>query len=74
MVTGVWSGEGQGIETASGRCYLPGMADTTKADVAELRGDITEIRNDLLWMKRIGGVIIVLLAVPILRDILSVLN
>lgn len=46
----------------------------TKADVAELRGSIAEIRNDLLWMKRIGGVIVVLLAVPILRDLLSALN
>ena len=53
----------------------------TKADLAETRGELVglrselvEIRNDLLWMKRIGGVIVVLLAVPILRDLLSALN
>ena len=38
------------------------------------KADLAEIRNDLLWMKRIGDVIVVLLAVPILRDLLSVLN
>ena len=38
------------------------------------KADLAEIRNDLLWMKRIGGVIVVLLAVPILRDLLSALN
>ncbi|MYI68244.1 MAG: DUF1640 domain-containing protein [Boseongicola sp. SB0673_bin_14] len=50
----------------------------TKADLAELRGEMSarfaQIESDLLWMKRIGGVIIALLAVPILRDLLSALN
>ena len=60
----------------------------TKADLAELRRELRaemgEMRNemdvrfarletDLLWVKRIGAVIVALLAVPILQDLLSVL-
>ena len=33
-----------------------------------------QFETDFLWMKRIGGVIVALLAVPILRDLLSALN
>ena len=37
----------------------------TKADLAELRGelrrDMAEIRNDLLWVKRIGGAIVAII-------------
>lgn len=61
----------------------------TKADLAELRADLSDVESrlrgdmnarfakvetDLLWIKRIGGVIVALLAVPILRDLLSALN
>ncbi|MDE0345908.1 MAG: hypothetical protein OXI66_09025 [Boseongicola sp.] len=50
----------------------------TKADLAELRGEMSarfaQIESELLWMKRIGGVIVLLLAVPILRDLLSTVN
>ncbi len=57
----------------------------TKADLVVLHSEIVELRGemnarfarietDLLWIKRVGGVIVALLAVPILRDLLSVLN
>lgn len=50
----------------------------TKADMTELRGNmdarLSRIATDLLWIKRIGGVIVALLAVPIIRDLLSALN
>ena len=50
----------------------------TKADLEELRGEMSarfaQIESELLWMKRIGGVIVLLLAVPILRDLLSTVN
>ncbi len=40
----------------------------------EMNAWFVRIETDLLWIKRIGGVIVALLAVPILRDLLSVLN
>ena len=50
----------------------------TKADLASLETRIEarlgRIETDLVWIKRIGGVIVALLAVPILRDLLSALN
>ncbi len=61
----------------------------TRADLSEtesrLRGELTDMRGDvngrlarvevdLVWIKRIGGVIVALLAVPLLRDLLSALN
>lgn len=33
----------------------------TKADLAEIRREIAELRTDLRWMKAIGGVIVALL-------------
>ncbi|MDE0209255.1 MAG: DUF1640 domain-containing protein [Boseongicola sp.] len=53
---------------------LAGLRGELHNEIAELRGELSAIRTDLLWMKRIGGVIIALLAVPILRDLLSALN
>ena len=54
----------------------------TKSDLARLAAEIrtdlarlaTEIKTDLLWMKRIGAVIVALLVVPLLRDLLAALN
>ncbi len=39
----------------------------------QLRGEITEIKSDLIWMKGVGGVIVALPAVPIVRDLLEAL-
>ncbi len=46
----------------------------TKTDLAGLETCMTRIEDDLLWIKRIGGVIVALLAVPILRDLLAALG
>ena len=57
----------------------------TKADMAELRGEMgvkfaeidgrfNTVRNDILWVKWFCGAIITLLAVPILQDLMAMLN
>ena len=50
-------------------------AMATKAELAEvkteLKTDLAEVKIDLLWIKRIGALIVALLAVPILRDLLG---
>lgn len=50
----------------------------TKADLVELESVINSrferIETDLGWMKAIGGVIVALLAVPLLRDLIMALN
>ena len=50
----------------------------TKADLAEVRADLAEfkaeVRAALKWMKAIGGAIVALLAVPLLRDLIMALN
>lgn len=43
----------------------------TNADLAGLETRLARIETDLLWVKRIGGVIVALLAVPVLRDLLA---
>ncbi len=45
--------------------------------MGEMRNEMdvrfARLETDLLWVKRIGAVIVALLAVPILQDLLSVL-
>jgi len=43
----------------------------TKADLAQLE---TELKTELKWIKRIGGGIVALLAVPLLRDLIETLG
>ncbi|MBC6406552.1 MAG: DUF1640 domain-containing protein [Rhodospirillales bacterium] len=47
----------------------------TKAELAEvkteLKTDLAQVKVDLVWIKRIGALAVALLAVPILRDLLS---
>ncbi|MEN8839938.1 hypothetical protein [Planktotalea arctica] len=49
----------------------------TKSDLAEVRselkGDIAEVRTDLKWIIRIGGVIVALLALPVLSELAATL-
>lgn len=45
----------------------------TKSDLAEVRTEISEVRNDLKWIMRIGGAIVALLALPLLRDLAATL-
>jgi len=47
---------------------------TARAELAGLETRMTRIEADLLSIKRIGGVIVALLAVPILRDLLAALG
>lgn len=60
-------------EAIAGAIRMGQGDQATKADLAELeqrlRRETAKIRNDLLWMKRIGGVIVALLAVPVLNDL-----
>ena len=35
---------------------------------------LSRVENDLLWIKRIGAVIVALLVVPLVRDLLAALN
>ncbi|MBC6406554.1 MAG: DUF1640 domain-containing protein [Rhodospirillales bacterium] len=37
----------------------------------ELKTDLAQVKVDLVWIKRIGALAVALLAVPILRDLLS---
>ncbi|MBC6406543.1 MAG: DUF1640 domain-containing protein [Rhodospirillales bacterium] len=49
-------------EMAEVKTQLAGLA--TKAE-------LVEVKNDLVWIKRIGALVVALLAVPILRDLLG---
>ncbi|MBC6406480.1 MAG: DUF1640 domain-containing protein [Rhodospirillales bacterium] len=54
------------------RASLANLA--TKAELAEvkieLKTELTQVKSDLVWLKRLGALIAALLAVPILRDLL----
>ena len=81
--SGIEERQAAAITTAIKDGVTGGVA--TKADLAEMESRIearfaqvdarfARIENDLLWVKRIGGVIVALLAVPLVRDLLSILN
>ena len=50
---------------------LGDLRSELKTDLGGLRGELGEVKTDVMWIKRIGGVIIALLALPLLRDLLS---
>ena len=75
--------QAEALTGAIGTALTGGVA--TKADIAELRSEMAELRGemdarfarveaDLVWIKRIGGVIVALLAVPLLRDLITALS
>jgi len=47
---------------------LEGKIDT---GLAQMRGDMIELRESLRWIMRIGGAILVLVAYPVIRDLLA---
>ena len=47
---------------------LEGKIDT---GLAQMRGDMIELRESLRWIMRIGGAILVLVAYPVIRDLLT---
>ena len=53
------------------------MKADLRSEMAELRGEMdarfARVEADLVWIKRIGGVIVALLAVPLLRDLITAL-
>ena len=44
----------------------------TKEDLAEVKGEIAGVKNDLKWLIRIGGTILVVLIWPIIQSILGI--
>ena len=75
--------QAEALTGAIGTALTGGVA--TKADIADLRSEMAELRGemdarfarveaDLVWIKRIGGVIVALLAVPLLRDLITALS
>ena len=75
--------QAEALTGAIGTALTGGVA--TKADIADLRGEMAEMKTDLRgemaemkadlrWIKRIGGVIVALLAVPLLRDLITALT
>ncbi len=65
-VAGFSEPQAEALSDAVHQAVTGGIA--TKTDLAGLETRMTRIEADLLWIKRIGGVIVALLAVPILRD------
>ena len=52
------------------KAKLAEAKDELKAELAEVKDDLTEVKIDLVWLKRLGALIAALLIVPILRDLL----
>ena len=53
------------------KAELAEVKNELKADLAEVKTELAGVKVDLVWIKRIGALIVALLAVPILRDLLS---
>ena len=60
------------------RSEMGEMKAELRGEMAELRGEMdarfARVEADLVWIKRIGGVIVALLAVPLLRDLITALS
>ncbi len=52
---------------------LAGLETRIEARLSGVEARISRIETDLTWIKRIGALIVALLAVPVLRDILTAL-
>jgi len=58
-------------ELAEVKTQLAGLATKTELAGLATKAELAEVKNDLVWIKRIGALIVALLAVPILRDLLG---
>ena len=64
-----------GGEIAEVRGEIAAIEESLHGKIAateeRLRGEIGVVQRDLYWMKAIGGVIVALLAVPLLRELIQ---
>ena len=76
--TALTGGVATKADIADLRSEMGEMKADLRSEMAELRGEMdarfARVEADLVWIKRIGGVIVALLAVPLLRDLITALS
>ena len=75
IATAVRTGVTGGVATKEDLTRLEAGLDSRLTRLeANLETRLSRVETDLLWMKRIGAVIVALLVVPFVRDLLAALN